>query len=233
MKFSFILALVILCHTNILGLSFVSQGNFSNVFSDSDKYDSSYLIKKNGRGNFYFVRPNYKSNLLKFIDSIENFNDSGFNEINQNNMDTILKLNKETILRINFQMPVSPSELKIYDSLFAIKAINIKMDKFERLIYVLIKNVRLEDSLKYKFMLSFSIMYRNMYSGFSIDETRLDDMYYYYMLNSFASDSTNEFFCRFMSKFGETNNLFIKREIRELFDCRCIKKVIDEFEFCD
>ncbi|WP_026904882.1 hypothetical protein [Pedobacter glucosidilyticus] len=211
------------------------KDTISTLVADEEfVYDSAYVIKIIGKDSFYHIREGYKKNLysiLEILDTAKGLKSSldsyKFEIVNQQIVNS--KIDYKLILNA---IPESPAEFAIYDSCFYKSELVNKINNFERL--VILSCYDSEDNFVYK--LDFCVKYTNMYAviyrGLVQNEEREGDGYYYHDLNSIICKNS-VFFCKRVwpkvSKLAKMKG----GDIYDLYDCRCVKKVLDEYKSCN
>ncbi|MCU0351894.1 MAG: hypothetical protein MUF43_13870 [Flavobacterium sp.] len=201
------------------------------LFDQEFKYDRSYLLKQLGSEKFNFLRNNYKQDLYSILNSFGNTKvqtmKPGFNE-------TIKLIENCGISpeQLRNLIPISPTEFKIYDSCFSDKKYKNKIECFEKVVYELACNSSNDFILKEDFIIQYVNMYSYIYQGILLNEERLGDDYYFYEINSIICKN-RELFCQ--NIWFNTNELvkLKNNDLYNLYNCRCEKKVINEFDFCE
>jgi hypothetical protein len=211
------------------------KDTISTLVADEEfVYDSAYVIKIIGKDFFYHIREGYKENLysiLEILDTAKGLKSSldsyKFEIVNQQVVDA--EIDYKLILNA---IPESPAEFAIYDSCFYKSELLNKINNLERLVTLSCYDSK--DNFLYK--LDFCVKYTNMnailYQGLVQNEEREGDGYYYHDLNSIICKDS-EFFCK---KVWPRVSMLAKQkggDVYDLYDCRCIKKVLDEYKSCN
>lgn len=205
----------------------------STLKIDVEGYDSVYVLNTIGKESFYSIRKSYRVNLynaLKKFKSLRLIKSKSllelkflFNKLNEIN--SSVEEIKETI-------PISPSEFKIYDSCFSDSEYSKDIFNLEKTIYTIAS----KSDFKYEYKIDLCVLYTNMYSyiykGILLNEERIGDGYYYYDINKLICNNS-DLYCNVI--WYKVNKLCKseKSDLLSLFNCRCKKNNIDEFEFCD
>jgi hypothetical protein len=199
--------------------------------SEETEYNKAYVLEKLGSEKFNLLRNDYKQNLYATIDKFGNtsvLNETlGFNE-------AIVLIEKCGISKEQLKnlIPISPVEFKIYDSFFSNKKQKNKIECFERVIYELACNSNNDFALKEDLIILYTNMYSYIYQGALLNEERVGDGDYYYAINTLICKNS-QLFCQ---KIWSKTNELVKSRNNDLFalhNCRCEKKVLDEFDFCE
>lgn len=201
-----------------------------SVLNEDFEYNKAYVLSVLGAKKFNLVREGYKQNLYSALDMFKRVdvtNSKNFQEIK-----AIIDKCNIPIEQIKKAIPISPTEFKIYDSCFSNNKQNIQIENFERVFYELACNSGNDFADKEDFIVLYTNMYSIMYVGILLNEERVGDGYYFYAINTIISKNS-ELFCK--SVWAKTNDLVKSKngDLYPLYECRCKKNVLDEFDFCE
>lgn len=201
------------------------------LLSEESEYNKAYVLEKLGSEKFNLLRNDYKQNLYATIDKFGSSNGQN-KKLDFNDAIALIEkygISKEQIKNL---IPMSPAEFKIYDSCFSDKKQKNKIECFERVMYEMACNSSNDFALKEDLILLYTNMYSFIYQGALLNEERVGDGDYYYGINTLICKNSRLFCQKIWSK---TNELVKSRnnDLFALHNCRCEKKVIDEFVFCE
>lgn len=201
------------------------------IFNDYSNYDKDFVFKKLGKQKFNLLRSEYKQNLNITLDKLKNIRLNG-GSLNITEMLTLMKKYDISEKEIKNSIPISPTEFKIYDSCFSDKKKQSKIEVFEIILFKLACYSSNDFALKEELILLYVNMYSYMYKGALLNEERVGDGYYYYGINTLICEN-NQLFCEKI--WAKTNELvkLKNNDLYDLYNCRCVKKVLDEFVSCD
>lgn len=205
--------------------------NDTLILNKDTVYDKAFVLEKLGSEKFNLLRSDYKQNLYKILEKFEKV------KIHSKSLDlteTITQIKKYDISveQIKNSIPISPTEFKIYDSCFSNNEQQKKIVNFEKILFELTCNSSNGFAFKEDLIVLYVDMYSYMYQGALLNETRVGDGYYYYAINTLICRN-NQLFCE--NVWAKTNELVKSKnnDLYNLYDCRCLKKVLDEFDLCE